>query len=1027
VAEGLDADAGQGREFLSESEILFRSGEYGGSSTAADNSAQTLTLAAADSAGLAITQAEQNIREFAKTGVRFPPAADCLTRSREALELQDFLGSVHYARMASKLAQDARRQVDEAKSVITAYERALERAQDILGVTDEEQAVLKEAKADFEGGQMRRAQDLILRQQQSLHDRARNAHREASKEVEELAQGLELMGTDAGPARNEAKESALAMEEGRFMDALTGVVAARTFARDQLGERVGARGVEVRALVEEFDNAGFTVEGAGEALEKFQEAADALDAKAAAGAEKEIQTVCRRTLDGQAAKFIKGLQRAGEQRYFRHGAGAKDYQSWKSQAADLRGLLRGKDYGKALAAVVNLKAAVETGLSELLAENLVEIDAIREVHLPRRDPTEEEQAMYGAVVEAADRGRATLDDLDQGDKLDAALRDWSSKFVTDTKNRINREIMLFQDKAAVEQLKTRLAAIDRARASPAGALQAAYELLDEASELFRERAEGLVEGAKRQVEATRAVEADAAAVQDFIDRAEVALLESQVTEAVDFAESALKEAARLQEAQVLDMLKRAKQDYEAAPEGKVKEEAKRYLQESLQARQTKEFEAAFDFGRKSREVLLQDARELAKPVIEEVAAAADALEAQGIEAGDLRESVAAVEADFDAWETRAAGQKLAQARKDARGRMAATQEASEAVERLAARVGRALDEKVDASKVEARLAAARDKLKTGDFDATKEEAAAGARDLDKLMLTKVKALVTSAQVKVKHNRNLDIESKPAEELLRSAEKLLKEGDIEGAFDAVARAIEEANQAKVQSRQVRKLGEQGTELLEKAAESGVAVSEEQERVIFDAAKGKLKGDFTVVQLEAFIDAVRDQVGAGGPRLVLSMATGEPLVVNRTNNAVLEIQNLGDEAADDVDIAFSGELSVRTRGGAVGSVAPGERKSVELQFISRKMGKIPVRVLTTYKDGLTGQAKRRTERRWMTLFDATDTQDIEQFYRRDERCLVCVGGIGKAEAMKVCGCQSTFHVHCAAGVKECPKCGRGLDES
>jgi len=52
---------------------------------------------------------------------------------------------------------------------------------------------------------------------------------------------------------------------------------------------------------------------------------------------------------------------------------------------------------------------------------------------------------------------------------------------------------------------------------------------------------------------------------------------------------------------------------------------------------------------------------------------------------------------------------------------------------------------------------------------------------------------------------------------------------------------------------------------------------------------------------------------------------------------------------------------------------------------------------------------------------------EFQRREEKCLVCVGAIPPTERLKVCECQSTFHLHCAAGLKECPKCGRSLADS
>jgi hypothetical protein len=264
-------------------------------------------------------------------------------------------------------------------------------------------------------------------------------------------------------------------------------------------------------------------------------------------------------------------------------------------------------------------------------------------------------------------------------------------------------------------------------------------------------------------------------------------------------------------------------------------------------------------------------------------------------------------------------------------------------------------------------------------------------------------------------------------MLASALKLMAARDVEGAFDAAVRAISEADAAKEITKQLRVLGEQGTELLERAAEAGIALSPDQEQIIFDAAKGRLKHGMKVAALEGLIQSIREQVGAGGPRLDLNFTVSAPPVVNRTNNAVLEIRNLGDEPADEVAIAFSGEANVKLLGAQPGRLEPGDRQDIEIQVISRKMGNNPIRVLVTYKDPLGGAKRRRTDRRWVTFFDPTDTTNDPQFVRHIEKCLVCVGDIGTGEVIKVCECQSTFHLHCAAGVSDCPKCGRSLGDS
>src|SRR3990170_875939 len=168
------------------------------------------------------------------------------------------------------------------------------------------------------------------------------------------------------------------------------------------------------------------------------------------------------------------------------------------------------------------------------------------------------------------------------------------------------------------------------------------------------------------------------------------------------------------------------------------------------------------------------------------------------------------------------------------------------------------------------------------------------------------------------------------------------------------------------------------------------------------------------LEELIESIGEQIGIGGPRLEFSFAVGEPPVVNRTNNAVLEIANRGDGAASDLAITFAGDASVKLLGRPPASLEPGERADLEIQVITRKMGDIGLRLLVTYKDALTGETKRRTERRWVTFFDPTDTAVADQFQRREEKCLVCVGAIPPTERLKVCECQSTFHLHCAAGL-------------
>ena len=1027
VAEELEADAASGREMLSEAEILFRDGDFDGSVGAASQSIQVLSAAAVESAGLAITEAEQNLREFGASGVKCPPAQDSLERSRQALELEDALGSVRFARLALRAAEGARREMGEAEKVLGQAEDALARAGALVDVSEAERGALAGARREFEAGQMRRAVAIALEARAGVEGRARLAFEGARAEILAIMGALAKLKGDPGPTGNELKEAEKAFGEGRSVEALEGAVATRAFAREMLMETSQARAAESEALLDQAEAAGVDASLARGHLDALKRAAQDGEAQGAVEASGKLKETLDGALKAKADQVALMVQKASEHRLMKAGTGAKEAASFRAQAGELRAQVSKGDWAKVLPTLASTLEKVEGSLANVVAERLVEIDSIRDAHGGKREAPAEESGLYDAVTAAADRGRATLADLDSADKLDQSLRDLSSKFVADSTNRIKREIMAFEDKAAVARLSAMLAAVEKVRGNAASAVARTYELLESAKGLMAARAEAMLKQADRQVELVRAVEADAAATQDFADRAHAAFAEGRVAEAIEFAESAVKEGQRLQEAQVLEVLKKVKTEFEAAPEGPAKVEAKRLIAEALQARQSRDVEAAYDFTRKAREALLEEAREKAEAEIGALLELVGALEAEGLDSAALRDAVEDVRQTFEAWDAITARKKLAEAGALIRKQHGDFQAVSGALVKMEEGLARTQAAKIDTGDLGAKLEAGRRLLKEGDYAGARKAADAVGVKLNELRGAKAKVLIASAQAKNKHNRNLEIDNPQADELVATALKLLAAKDTEGALDAATRAIAEADGAKEVAKQVRALGERGTELLERAAEAGVSLSPEQEKIIFDAAKGRLKAGMKPSALEELIESIGEQIGIGGPRLEFSFAVGEPPVVNRTNNAVLEIANRGDGAASDLAITFAGDASVKLLGRPPASIEPGERADLEIQVITRKMGDIGLRLLVTYKDALTGETKRRTERRWVTFFDPTDTAVADQFQRREEKCLVCVGAIPPTERLKVCECQSTFHLHCAAGLKECPKCGRSLADS
>lgn len=1027
IVESVEADASSASEMASEAALLFASGDFEGSRATATQAIEAGAQAASASAGLAIEAAEANVSKFGESGVRCAPAEDSLSRSREALELADYLGSIRFARQASRLADDARKQMGEAEKLMDEAQRAFERAEGLVEIGDEERKSLDQARHDFESGQMLRALQQAKNARAGLDRRAKDGIEKTRAEVNKTLASLVKLRGDPAPTQAELKEADKALSEGRAVDALEGVVGARTFAREMVGEAITARRQEMEALVERAEAAGADAGAAKAPIAALGDAYDALDAEGAVALLAKAKEAVDRAVKVKAEGLLNAIQKASEHRFFKTGAGAQEAAQWRQMREDMRAQLAKGDSERVLAGLGPAVEKLEAGIAAVVAERLVEIDAIRDAHGSRRTTTEAEHALYSQVADAADRGRATLEDLDAAGKLDQTLKDASSKFVTDARNNINREMMSFEDKAAVEKLKVLLAAVDKVRANPAAAVAKTYEMLDGASALLTARAQGLLKAADRQLEVARAIELDASALQDFADRAHAALQEGKVTDAIEFADNVLKESARLQEAHVTEFRKRVVAEYDAAPEGKAKGEAKRLLAESAAGLKMRDFEAAYDFARKGLESMVNEAKEAAEAAIQGLLTSVETLEGAGVDCTEFRDGIEEVRTAFDQADGIRGRKRLAEVTAVVKQRKSEWERASELIARMESRVERANAAKIEAGDLTQRLNEARRKLKDADFAGVKKDADASEAKSNDLFSAKTKALQSSAQAKVKHNKNLEIDSRAAEELLASSQKMLAAKDMEGALEAAIRAIAEADGAKEVTKQVRALGEQGTELLERAAEAGVTLSHEQEQVIFDAAKGRLKAGIKVQQLEALIQLVREQIGVGGPRLELSFAVGEPPVVNRTNNAVLEVANRGDATARDLAIQFSGDASVRIVGDPPSSLEPGDRSDLELQVLSRRMGDIAVRVLLIYKDDLTGETKRRTDRRWVTFFDPTDITAVEQFVRREEKCIVCVGAIPPSERLKVCECNSTLHLHCAAELKDCPKCGRPLTDS
>jgi hypothetical protein len=1027
VAESLEAEASSAKEMVSEAELLFRSGEFASCQSVAGQSLEALSAAASGSAGLAITEAEQNLAKFAESGVRCAPAEDSLSRSREALHLTDFLGSIRFARQASRLAEDARQQMGEAEGMLEQASRALERAGALITLGKDEREPLERARREFEAGRMLSASKASRAAQVAIEKRAKTAGDELRAEVTAVLEGLTRLRGDPAPTAAELKEADKAQAEGRALDALEGMSAARTFAREMLGETIQARTQEAQALLDEVSQSGADVSGAKGAMDALHKAFDTLDTKAALQQLGKVRDVVDGAVKAKAEGVLSLVQKASDHRFFKSGPGALEVAKWRQETGELRGQLGKGDYTKVLAGLAAAQGQVESGIANVLAERLVEIDAIREAHGGRRKAPEWEGPLFEQVAQAADRGRATLADLEAADKLDQTLRDSSSKFVTDTLNNINREMMTFEDKAAVEKLRALKISVEKARSSPASAVTKAYELLDGARALLTARAEGLLKAADRQLEVSRAIDLDASALQDFADRAHAAIQEGKVTDAIEFADNVLKESARLQEAHVRDFLKRVMAEFQGAPDGKAKLEAKRMLEESASGLKSKDFEASYDFARKALEALIAEAREAAEASIRALLEGVAQLEAEGVDCSAFRDGIEEVRAAFDGGDASLGRKRLSEVAVQVKQRRGEWDKASAALAKTQERLDRATGAKIEVGDLPAKLDGARRKLRDGDFVGAKRDDEAVNAKLADLLAGKVKALISSGQAKVKHNKNLEIDGRSADELLATAQKLFAAKDWEGAFDAAARAIQEADGAKEVTRQMRALGEKGTELLERAAEAGVTLSHEQEQVIFEAAKGRLKPGMKAAHVEELIQAIREQIGIGGARIELNFAVGEPPVVNRTNNAVMELANRGDAGANELAVQFTGDASVRTMGKPPASLEPGDRSDIELQVMSRRMGDIAVRVLVTYKDAITGESKRRTDRRWLTFFDPTDTTAVEQFVRREERCLVCVGTIPPTERLKVCECQSTFHLHCAANLKDCPKCGRALADS
>ena len=284
-----------------------------------------------------------------------------------------------------------------------------------------------------------------------------------------------------------------------------------------------------------------------------------------------------------------------------------------------------------------------------------------------------------------------------------------------------------------------------------------------------------------------------------------------------------------------------------------------------------------------------------------------------------------------------------------------------------------------------------------------------------------KTLAEAAE-NVAHAKKLGSDARSAEELLRQANDQVARGEYLAALDAVGRAVERVESAKVVEKRFIDLTFKAETTIRNGKKYGIdmraaerRLSESMEARRRDMAEG----------IKAAEDAYRlawDAVEAFAPNLKGSLEVG-PAQLNEPVDATLTLENVGKGLAKDVRIRVLGDAEAEGVPEITAIRAHG-KEVVKFRLKMTEPGSIPLAVQLVSHRVFDDKEYVQETIAQVEVAETPQERPRKLLANLESRCPICKGAIKKGFKVLQCSCGRDFHELCASRVGRCPVCFRPL---
>ncbi len=329
---------------------------------------------------------------------------------------------------------------------------------------------------------------------------------------------------------------------------------------------------------------------------------------------------------------------------------------------------------------------------------------------------------------------------------------------------------------------------------------------------------------------------------------------------------------------------------------------------------------------------------------------------------------------------------------------------------------------IDPTPVLNKLSEARTQIESENFAAAHARIAEGQEVAQRALGARLNRTLADAAENVAHAKKLGSDARNAEDLLRQANEKVSRGEYESALEAVGRAVEHVESAKLVEKRFVDLTFKAETTIRNGKKYGIDMHAAERRL---AESMDLRRRDIADGLKAAEDAYRlawDAVEAFAPNLKGSLEVG-PAKLNQPTDATLTLENVGKGLAKDVHVRILGDAEAEGLPELAALRAHG-REVLTFKLKMTAPGSVPLAIQLVSHRVFDDKEYVQETIAQVDVAETLQERPKKLLADLESRCPICKGAIKKGFKVLQCACGRDFHELCASRVGRCPVCFRPL---